>query len=393
MGNIFGNDKKKEFFDSLERLMVPLEYLARKSNNYQLRFLYDSEKYRKTYLNLSENELINLISKNCGEFNNNLNIILNSGKCEMNECFNSFEINGYLKNIIYWKQCCPKYANIFTQIENFFIQIRNKYLELNKNITQPLQYNELNNGVEEYKEDNYDNNEQIVYQNYQAQEQQQILINKQKVIQAQELTLLNDNFGRALASLECFANRFSGKILSNVFGYYDMFNLGKTQDMVELQKKAFLQTQIFKLAYEDYIRKYGAYDIPSNINIEYIKNLINLWFQNVSEEYKFMYQGMFNTISSLKNDIFNKNFQNYSEQVKDAQMDPTKIASFAPCVFYYNQQRCEEAKNQYLEEGTITSTLNINQTYTNDKNAEQMEQQILLNQNLIKEQEEMKDLK
>ena len=393
MGNFFGNDKKKEFFDSLERLMVPLEYLARKSNNYQLRFLYDSEKYRKTYLNLSENELINLISKNCGEFNNNLNIILNSGKREMNECFNSFEINGYLNNIIYWKQCCPKYANIFTHIENFFIQIRNKYLELSKNITQPLQYNELNNGVEEYKEDNYDNNEQIVYQNYQAQEQQQILINKQKVIQAQELTLLNDNFGRALASLECFANRFSGKILSNVFGYYDMFNLGKTQDMVELQKKAFLQTQIFKLAYEDYIRKYGAYDIPSNINIEYIKNLINLWFQNVSEEYKFIYQGMFNTISSLKNDIFDKNFQNYSEQVKDAQMDPTKIASFAPCVFYYNQQRCEEAKNQYLEKGTITSTLNINQTYTNDKNAEQMEQQIIINQNLINEQEEMKDLK
>ena len=52
----------------------------------------------------------------------------------MNECFNSFEINGYLNNIIYWKQCCPKYANIFTQIENFFIQIRNKYLELSKNI-------------------------------------------------------------------------------------------------------------------------------------------------------------------------------------------------------------------------------------------------------------------
>ena len=32
-----------------------------------------------------------------------------------------------------------------------------------------------------------------------------------------------------------------------------MFNLGKTQDLNELQKKAFFQTQIFKLEYDDYI--------------------------------------------------------------------------------------------------------------------------------------------
>ena len=387
MGNFVGNDKKKEFFDSLERLMVPLEYLARKSNNYQLRFLYDSEKYRKTYLNLSENELINLISKNCGEFNNNLNIILNSGKREMNECFNSFEINGYLNNIIYWKQCCPKYANIFTHIENFFIQIRNKYLELSKNITQPLQYNELNNGVEEYKEDNYDNNEQIVYQNYQAQEQQQILINKQKVIQAQELALLNDNFGRALASLECFANRVAGKILSNVFNYYDMFSLGGSQDLVELQKKAFVQTQIFKLAYEDYIRKYGAYDVPVNIDTSTIQKYLVIWIYHVPNEYKTMYQGMSNIINSLKNTAFDKKFRYYSQQAKNAKMDPTKIASFAPGVYYYNQQRCDEAKNQYLEEGRIISKLNINQTYKDDKKAEYLYNQI---QNNYKNHEDRK---
>jgi hypothetical protein len=284
------------------------------------------------------------------------------------------------KNIIYWKQCCPKYANIFTHIENFFIQIRNKYLELSKNITQPLQYNELNNGVEEYKEDNYDNNEQIVYQNYQAQEQQQILINKQKVIQAQELTLLNDNFGRALASLECFANRFSGKILSNVFGYYDMFNLGKTQDMVELQKKAFLQTQIFKLAYEDYIRKYHNYTVPENIDIKTISNYIVNWMYYVPKDQQLMYQGMFNIINSSKNLSFDKKFKSYSQQAKNAKMDPNKIASFAPGVYYYNVQRCDEAKNQYLEEGKISSILNINQTYKDDTKAVYLNYQIQNNQ-------------
>ena len=66
---------------------------------------------------------------------------------------------------------------------------------------------------------------------------------------------MNDNFGRALTSLECFANRCSEKEISNTFNYYDMFNLGKTQDLNELQKKALIQTQIFKWAYDDYINK------------------------------------------------------------------------------------------------------------------------------------------
>ena len=83
-----------------------------------------------------------------------------------------------------------------------------------------------------------------------------ILFHLMEVIKVQELTLLNDNYGSALASLECFANRCSGQNFSNVFSYYDMFNLGKTQDLLELQKKAFLQTQIFNLSYQDYIKKY-----------------------------------------------------------------------------------------------------------------------------------------
>lgn len=36
-----------------------------------------------------------------------------------------------------------------------------------------------------------------------------------------------------------------------------------------------------------------------------------------------------------------------------------KIASFAADVYYYNQQRCEEAKDEVLEKAKITSKLNI----------------------------------
>lgn len=66
---------------------------------------------------------------------------------------------------------------------------------------------------------------------------QDLLVNKQDVIQAQDLALLNDNFGRALASLECYTNRYSGKNLSKVFDYYNMFGLGDIQNLKELEKK------------------------------------------------------------------------------------------------------------------------------------------------------------
>ena len=35
-----------------------------------------------------------------------------------------------------------------------------------------------------------------------------------------------------------------------------MFNLGYNQQLEELQKNAFVQTQLFKLSYDDYIKNY-----------------------------------------------------------------------------------------------------------------------------------------
>lgn len=172
-----------------------------------------------------------------------------------------------------------------------------------------------------------------------------------------------------------------------------MFNLGKTQDLNELQKKAFLQTQIFKLVYDDYISKYKKYKIPENINLLKIKNLVSKWMDNVPNGQKYIYQGMINIFSSLNDKEFEEKFKLYTEKCKDAKMDPKKIASFAPGVYYYNQQRCEEAKDEVLEKGKITSKLNINQSYKNDKKAEILHEQILNNTKNYIGDEEFKDLK
>ena len=362
-----GNDNKKS--ESFTKLMNLLEYLTYKTSK-KIPFPNKGKDFN-IYMNMSEEALIGEIKKSLKNCEDELNKILNSPKYSPGSIFKSEKIDKFTNKINDWKKYCPNYMhNLFYKTKKLFDKIQDKDYNM----------------IEEDKMDMEGNEGPAIINNNESIQQQK-LINKQKVIQAQELALLNDNFGRALASLECFANRVAGKILSNVFNYYDMFSLGGSQDLVELQKKAFVQTQIFKLAYEDYIRKYGAYDVPVNIDTSTIQKYLVIWIYHVPNEYKTMYQGMSNIINSLKNTAFDKKFRYYSQQAKNAKMDPTKIASFAPGVYYYNQQRCDEAQNQYLEEGRIISKLNINQTYKDDKKAEYLYNQI---QNNYKNHEDRK---
>lgn len=91
---------------------------------------------------------------------------------------------------------------------------------------------------------------------------QSLFVNKQNVIHAQDLALLNNNFGRALSSLECYANRYSGQNLSKIFDNYNMFNLGNIQNLKKLDKNLLIQIQFL-----NYFMKIMS------ININIIKSL------------------------------------------------------------------------------------------------------------------------
>ena len=382
MGNQNNKDNIKYFYSTFEKVIVPLEFLARKYYCFDHHLLFDSKAYKKLYENMGENELVDSIDKSFEDFENIIKSILNSSSYNNILILREWEIRCYIQNIILWKQGCSKYKNMYDKVGELLIKLKRQNLE-KKEIEETMKkiYDPYEDNINEYD----DNTE-----NYQ---QEQLLIDKQKVIQAQELALLNDNFGRALASLECYANRCAKKEISNSFNYYNMFNLGNTQDLDELQKKAFIQTHIFNLSYEDYVKNYKKYDVPENMKISEIIKLLNEWKSNVPKDHQLMYEGMINTISSLNNKKFEQKFLDYSEQFKNAKLDPKKIASFAPGIFYYNQKRVEEAKNEYLDEGKITSKLNINQNYKDDKNAENLNQQFTNNYNKYLEIEEFKDLK
>ena len=382
MGNQNNKDNIKNFYSAFEKVIVPLEFLARKYYCFHHHLLFDSKAYKKLYENMGENKLVDSIDKSFEDFENIIKSMLNSSSYNNILILREWEIRCYIQNIILWKQGCSKYKNMYDKVGELLIKLKRQNLE-KKEIEETMK--KINDPYEDNINEYDDNTE-----NYQ---QEQLLIDKQKVIQAQELALLNDNFGRALASLECYANRCAKKEISNSFNYYNMFNLGNTQDLDELQKKAFIQTHIFNLSYEDYVKNYKKYDVPENMKISEIIKLLNEWKSNVPKDHQLMYEGMINTISSLNNKKFEQKFLDYSEQFKNAKLDPKKIASFAPGIFYYNQKRVEEAKNEYLDEGKITSKLNINQNYKDDKNAENLNQQFTNNYNKYLEIEEFKDLK
>jgi len=124
-----------------------------------------------------------------------------------------------------------------------------------------------------------------------------------------------------------------------------------------------------------------------------IITILKKWILHIPKDHKIMYQGMINIISSLNNSVFDQKYKSYSEQCKNAKMDPKKIASFAPGVYHYNKQRCDEAEKEFFQQGKISSKLNINQSYKDDKEAEELYQFISINNQNFIEEEEFKDPK
>lgn len=100
------------------------------------------------------------------------------------------------------------------------------YFEIAEQLLNKIQEKDLK--ISQPKIDIETNNERNTLFNVGCQS---LLVNKQNVIQPQDLALLNNNLHRALSSLECYANRYSRQNLSKIFDYYNMFNLGNTQNL------------------------------------------------------------------------------------------------------------------------------------------------------------------
>ncbi len=217
------------------------------------------------------------------------------------------------------------------------------------------------------------------------------MLQKEKIIQAQNLQLLNDNQGRALSALECYANRFcENNEKTNYFDYYNMNNLGNKKDINQLRGQCFVQTQLFRMNYMDYIQKFGDNKID-NINNEKLLEIIKNWMNKVENNDKIIYQEMIDIIISSTNAMqsSSNSFNHYSKNCQNARMDPKEIACIAPGVYNYNHQRSKDAKKNYFETGNMNSNLIIGQSYKDGINPQILIKQIE-NKKFYEEQEEIK---
>jgi len=195
-------------------------------------------------------------------------------------------------------------------------------------------------------------------------------IQKQDIIQVQELQLLNDNQGRALSALECYSNRFNSKP-TKYFDFYNLNNLSSKKKDSELRNQCIVQIQLFRMTYNDYIQKYGSYKVD-NLDNKKLKEIINNWKEKVRTEDKVLYDDMLSIIFSKNINSSSNLFNTYSKKCQNVQMNPRDIASIAPGVYNYNHQRSNQAQKKYLETGKKESKLNIGKSYKDDKDAENL---------------------
>lgn len=289
--------------------------------------------------------------------------------------------NQYIENLlntikIYKMKTNQYFHNLFNLVENLLNRIKQYNLQVvNSSPALNIDPSKLTISSDLIK-----NNKQI-----------QTSLQKQKIIQAQELKLLNDNQGRALSALECYANKFSKDKKTNYFDYYNMNNMGNKKDQNQLRGQCIVQTQLFKMSYDDYTKKYGPYKLD-NLDNNKLLQIINGWMDKVNNNDKILYKEMRDIIISSNNSSLSSNsFNIYSKNCQNAMMNPRDIASMAPGIYNYNHQSSKEAKKNYMETGEMTSKLIIGQSYKDDKNAELLMQQIRDNQQFYDEEEEIQE--
>lgn len=338
-------------------------------------------------------KLVKNLEKLTKNSNINVNDVINNIKTNLTICENELPKMKYNKKIVINNQIIENYLNaikdyksqsnqffheLFASTEELLNKIKQYNFQARGNLDPTLNYNELSNPAI---------NKNITRNN----QQMQLEIQKSQVIQAQELKLLNDNQGRALSALECYANRCSKDNKTYYFDYYNMNNFGYKKDPSQLRGQCIVQTQLFRMTYMDYIKKYGDYKLD-NMDTDKLLGILKNWMDKVNNNDKILYKEMIDIISSRKHSSLSSNsFNYYSKSCQNSTMNPRDIACMAPGIYNYNHQRSKEAKRNFIETGKMDSKLIIGQSYKNDKNAELLLEQIKDNKQYYEEQKQIEE--
>ena len=299
-----------------------------------------------------------------------------------NYCSTTFEEYKNKRQIIYDNSIINRYLNRINKINiNNFNNNYLLYINSCKSLLNSIKSHNQHLFNQKSNDFNFNQNNNINFQNNSSMGNGSNMamktVQKEKVVQVQDLKLVNDNHGRALAALECYANRFTNNP-TKYFDFYNLNNLANNKTNEQLRGQCIVQVQLFRMTYLDYTQKYGSYK-TDNLSNENMINILNDWKKKVNQEDKTIYDEMIEILSNNNISSSSKSFNIYAKNCQNVSIDPKEIASMAPGISNYNHQRAKQAKKKYLETGEIESKLNIGQTYNDDKDAIELEKNIKSN--------------
>ena len=200
------------------------------------------------------------------------------------------------------------------------------------------------------------------------------MINKQKMVQAQNQHFCNDTLARLLSSAENYASKFNPNIKKQ-YQYYDPFN-SSNKNVLDLKLQFMSQINLFVYSFQSFNEEYNEYIFPGNKSKMYILTELNELKNYVPNEDKRLYETIINLLNGKKNiklymDEIDKILENYN-----GNPDPNLFMNTIPGLRYDHDTRKKKVKQEFMKNGKYIENYHLNEKPENNPIYEQIKTNI-----------------
>ena len=186
--------------------------------------------------------------------------------------------------------------------------------------------------------------------------QQQKMISKQEIQQAQDIELSNDTMCRVLTLAEKYALGENKK-----YGAYNMSS-AYGEDLLRLFVR---EIEIFRLSYENMMEEYREFKFPKNLSKSQILQDISAWVKYVPDESRIYYKYLCDILNgnykfSLKEEI--KKLKERKKEVNYRDGERAKnLQNHVPYISYNTRELAKQAEKNYLNNNNYQPEVKLNQ--------------------------------
>lgn len=208
-----------------------------------------------------------------------------------------------------------------------------------------------------------------------SQYQCQMLLDSQKLIQLQDQRFSNEILMTVLSQAESLS-RLSHNFPNNEprkYGYYDLFENGRSLEKQELLKKFLFDLHIFGHSYSSYKEEHnGQYDFPGNLEKNKILEEIKHYWQYADPEIKKYYIDFYNLIKEGKIPDYRKEIKEIKKNLnQDCKFSAYDYGRAGPVTRQALEKMQDDVRKRY-ENGAFTTNVVIGGEYENNDKAKRI---------------------